>query len=306
MDIYETPSVADIQGNRNTSQCSAVSDRRHTERQVQTANEMRGSLGSVDRFSVFSTIQALFTSLFDAFASLIGGSSNREPATVRPQTEAAVEVSPVPESIFTDKPPAGYITALSMKRNGEKPDDIWGGFRQGPDGNCVTVSAIKAAMHRFGQSPTDIYKEVTKTEDGYRVVMRDNFTLTLSEHELRQAEWGSNFLGRDREMLKDAHFLYAVSVKRAQIENNDGTAGRSFQAAMRSLNDKEDEFGPGEGLERLGLRQHMRTVRAGDLASGQVGICNRSGHSVAVINGIEEQWGKPGSAPLYGDAIALM
>ena len=33
-------------------------------------------------------------------------------------------------------------------------------------------------------------------------------------------------------MMTDANFMYAASAKRAQIENNDGSAGRSFQAAM--------------------------------------------------------------------------
>ncbi|MGB3122788.1 MAG: hypothetical protein WBB95_03185, partial [Pseudomonas sp.] len=107
-------------------------------------------------------------------------------------------------------------------------------------------------------------------------------------------------------MLQDAQFLYAVSAKRAQMENNDGTASRSFHAAMLSLNDKEDEYGPGEGLKRLGLSKHMRTVNVRELARGQVGISNRSGHSVAVINGREELWGQPGFAPTHGNAIALV
>lgn len=261
-------------------------------------------IGMFDVFGVLPTLQALLNKL----VGLVMGVAVGKPVDIfaPPDLNLNILPEPVPQAISPGPAPAGDIPGLSAKRNGAKPDDIWGGFRQGPDGNCVTVSAIKAAMHRFGQSPTDIYKEVTKIDGGYRVVMRDNFRLTLTDHELQQAVQGSSFVGLDREMLKDARFLYAASAKRAQMKNNDGTAGSSFYAAMQSLNDKEDEWGPGEGFERLGLRAHMRTVEARDLADGLVGMCNRRGHSVAVINGREELWGRQGGAPVYGDAIALV
>ncbi|KTC44025.1 hypothetical protein AO262_32885 [Pseudomonas fluorescens ABAC62] len=195
---------------------------------------------------------------------------------------------------------------MSSKRHGAKPENIWSGFRQGPDGNCMTVSAIKAAMYRFGQSPTDIFQQVTKVSEGYRVVMRDGFALTLTDRELIEGTRGSRFKGDDPGMLKDAHFLFAVSAKRAQMENNDRTASRSYQAAVRSLNDGEGESGHGESLQRLGLSKHMRTVRVRDLAAGQLGICNRDRHSVAVIDGREEYYGRRGLVPTRGFAVALM
>ncbi|MBV4480629.1 CsgG/HfaB family protein [Pseudomonas sp. SWRI124] len=170
----------------------------------------------------------------------------------------------------------------------------------------MTVSAIKAAMYRFGQSPTDIFKEVTKTSGGYQVVMRDDFQLTLTDRELAEGARAARFVGADKGMLKDAQFLFAVSAKRAQMENNDRTAGRSFQAAIRSLNNGEDETGPGEGFMRLGLKKHMKKVSVRDLANGQLGMCNRAMHSVAVINGREELWGRQGSAPTRGQAVALI
>ncbi|MGY2293132.1 hypothetical protein ACW9H6_26065 [Pseudomonas sp. SDO528_S397] len=198
------------------------------------------------------------------------------------------------------------LPGLSDKRNGIKPENIWSGFRQGPDGNCVTVAAIKAAMYKFGQSPTDIFKDVQRVGDGYRVTMRDDYALTLTDAELAQGAQGARFVGSDEGMLKDAQFLYAVSAKRAQMENNDGRAARSYQAAIDSLNDGEDEYGAGEGLKRLGLRKHMRTVNVKVLANGQLGMVNRRAHSVAVINGQEELWGRKGGAPTHGQAIALV
>lgn len=256
------------------------------------------------------SLAALLTSFFTRLLSLVSD-KQATPVPVIPAPTPTPQVTPplvVTEPVVPNNTPSvvANIPGLSSKQGGAKPDNIWSGFRQGPDGNCVTVSAIKAAMYRFGQSPTDIYKQVTRVGDGYRVVMRDGFQLTLTDSELAEAARSSKFIGRDHEMLKDAHFLFAVSAKRAQMENNDHTAGRSYQAAIRSLNDGEDEDGPGEGFLRLGLRQHMRTVPVRDLARGQVGMCNRRRHSVAVINGREELWGRPGSAPVWGQAIALV
>ncbi|WP_426132864.1 hypothetical protein [Pseudomonas sp. PWP3-1b2] len=259
-------------------------------------------------FNPFSWLKTSVLSFFNKFSSFTSGAPINALANTSPRLERTLQTVPEfkPERATSKLDPAGYIPGLSTKRNGEKPNDIFGGFRQGPDGNCVTVSAIKAAMHRFGQSPTDIYKAVTKVAGGYRVIMRDDFALGLTDHELRLGARGARFVGADREMLKDAQFLYAVSAKRAQMENNDGTASSSFYAAMRSLNDREDELGPGEGFLRLGLRKHMRTVSAHDLARGLVGMSNRAGHSAAVINGREELWGTRGRAPWRGDAIALV
>ena len=250
---------------------------------------------------VLTTLRSLFTQLQGLLSD---GRGQVLPDAPAPSVKVTPKVAPEP---VAPKPGTALeIPGLSSKRNGAKPDNIWSGFRQGPDGNCVTVSAIKAAMYRFGQSPTDIYKQVIRRGDGYRVVMRDNFELTLSDRELAEGARGAKFMGRDNGMLKDAQFLFAVSAKRAQMENNDRTAGRGCQAAIRSLNDGKDENGPGEGFLRLGLRQYMKTVPVRELARGQLGMCNRGKHSVAVINGREELWGRQGWAPTRGEAIALI
>ncbi|WP_416152044.1 hypothetical protein [Pseudomonas sp. FG1] len=106
-------------------------------------------------------LMTLFTSFLTQLINLV--SDNKEKplpgiSPSRPEVTTPVVPAPAPP-----KPePAAMIAGLSKKRNGAKPDNIWSGFRQGPDGNCVTVSAIKAAMYQFGQSPTDIFKEVKK------------------------------------------------------------------------------------------------------------------------------------------------
>ncbi|WP_420220242.1 hypothetical protein [Pseudomonas orientalis] len=185
---------------------------------------------------------------------------------------------------------------------GKKPDNIWSGFSQGPDGNCVTVSAIKAAMMQFGQKPTDVFKDVKETSSGYDVTMRDGFKLSLTKDEVRQAATHARFKGDDPAMMTDANFMYAASAKRAQMENNDGTAGRSFQAAMNSLNDGEYSR---EGLDRLGLKGHYRPATDSDLRSSKVGTVEYGGHSMAVINGRIELWGQRGGVPQSGIATVL-
>ncbi|WP_431700657.1 hypothetical protein [Pseudomonas sp. BR20] len=186
---------------------------------------------------------------------------------------------------------------------GKKPDNIWSGFSQGPDGNCVTVSAIKAAMMRYGQKPTDVFKEVKETSTGYDVTMRDGFKLSLTKDELRQAATHARFKGDDPAMMTDANFMYAASAKRAQIENNDYVAGRSFMAAMNSLNDGEYSR---EGLDRLGLRGLYRPATDADLRNSRVGTVEYNGHSMAVIDGRIELWGRRGGVPQSGIATVLI
>jgi hypothetical protein len=255
--------------------------------------------------SLISAIVAMFTSLFSQLIALLADKKQKNLPDTLPLPPPIVP-RVTPQLVLPKSDAVADIPGLSNKRGGAKPDNIWSGFRQGPDGNCVTVSAIKAAMYRFGQSPMDIFKEVAKTNDGYQVLMRDGFRLTLTDSELAEGARGAKFNGPDTGMLKDAQFLFAVSAKRAQIEDNDRTAGRSYQAAIRSLNNGEDESGPGEGFLRLGLRDHMKRVPVSELARGQIGMCNRTGHSVAVINGREELWGKQGRVPTRGHAVALV
>ncbi|WDU63921.1 hypothetical protein LRS56_05185 [Pseudomonas poae] len=176
---------------------------------------------------------------------------------------------------------------------GVKPGDIWSGFYQGAEGNCVTVSAIKAAMMKFGQNPTGIYKNISATSDGYAVTMRDGYSLSLTFDELKKAEQGSNLKGPDEALLKDANFLYAVSAKRAMLENHESRAGESFEVAMQTLNDGEH---PGEAFRRLGLYAYTRPSTAKELAEGALGTLASYRHSVAVVSG---------SLDLYGSKLPL-
>ncbi|RQO58264.1 hypothetical protein [Pseudomonas sp. KBW05] len=171
----------------------------------------------------------------------------------------------------------------------EKPSDVWSGFYQGANGNCATVSAIKAAMMRFGQKPQDILRKVTERPEGFEVSMRDGFPLTLTHEELAKARQVSQLMGADPVLLEDANFLYAVSAKRAQLKNNDFRARQGFEVAMQTLND--GDF-PGNALRRLGLLAYVRESSAEELAKGAIGTLAGNGHSVAVIDGALDLFGK--------------
>lgn len=191
---------------------------------------------------------------------------------------------------------------------GKKPDNIWSGFSQGPDGNCVTVAAIKGAMMKFGQKPTDVFKEVSETPEGYHVKMRDGFELDLTRGELRHAAAYAQFKGDNPGMLTDANFMYAASAKRAQMQGNGHddkypeAAKQSFAHAMQSLNNGEMGW---EALDRLGLKDHYRQSSSSELTSGKLGVVDYGGHSMAVIGGRIELWGERGGMPQDGNAYAF-
>lgn len=189
--------------------------------------------------------------------------------------------------LFADKPHSS--TPTNKAPASAKPQDIWSGFYQGTPSNCVTVSAIKAAIMRFGQAPADIYRQVTAIPNGYEVVMRDGYTLTLTHEQLSKAKEASGLQGSDRRLLDDANFLYAVSARRAQLENNDFRANQSFEVAMETLND--GEF-PGQALRRLGLFAYVRESNVDELAKGAIGTLASTTHSVAVIDGALDYFGE--------------
>jgi hypothetical protein len=114
---------------------------------------------NTDTSVLLSMLGELFKQFFSQLQSLLYGGvrpvepkSNDVPVPPRP-------VQPTPDTKPADKQ-SEPIPEISNKPKGSKPNNIFSGFRQGKNGNCVTVSAIKAAMAKFGQNPKDIYKSV--------------------------------------------------------------------------------------------------------------------------------------------------
>lgn len=219
----------------------------------------------------------------------------RQPMNDRPFTAGARHADYKPDNSNPGKKPPTEGGA----------GNIWSGFRQSDTSSCITVSAIKAAMMKFGQKPTDVFKDVKESGNGYDVEMRDGFKLHLSRDELKQAAQQARFEGTDPAMMTDANFMFAASAKRAQMEGNEGggwgndhNAQRSFGDALQSLNDGEHGS---EGLDRLGLKGLYRRSSSDELASGVLGVANYSGHSMAVIGGRVELWGTRGNRPSRED-----
>ncbi|KAA8555763.1 hypothetical protein SAMN03159437_05755 [Pseudomonas sp. NFACC25] len=163
-------------------------------------------------------------------------------------------------------------------------------------------------MMQFGQKPTDVFKEVKETDDGYYVKMRDGFELHLTKDELRQAALASKFKGTDPEMLADAIFMFAVSGKRIEMEGNGidddiNKSKRSYADALESMNNGEAAH---EALDRLGLRGLYRPSTSSELANGRLGIVAYDGHSMAVIGGLVEMWGTRGGHPKAGIAYTFL
>ena len=107
-------------------------------------------------------------------------------------------------------------------------------------------------------------------------------------------------------MLTDANFMFAASAKRHRWKGMAWTTTRvnqSFAHAMQSLNNGEM---PHEALDRLGLKGLYRQSSSGELASGKLGVVAYDRHSMAVIDGRVELWGRRGGAPKQGIAYAFL
>lgn len=234
-----------------------------------------------------------------------GGGSGGGPSPAPrpgPAPSPGIDQSPTFKSDSASANLESYDPAKPTKRDSKLTDEqITTGFVQGQEGNCATVSGIKALFKAAGtDDPQKLNKSVEKTEGGYKVVQMDGKEVNLTDAELETAKKAANFNGSDKEMVKNATFQYALAAKRAQMEGNDGAT--TFEQGLQSLNNGDYSDA---GLKRLGLEDYISKGSAADLASGQVGTIDRDGHAVAVMNGREELYGTKGAVPTHGDATLL-
>ncbi len=236
------------------------------------------ALGAPDSVGVTSTFNYSSALVVDGFKH---GNGEQAPIVKDYGYQLAANIPVEP-----DARPARFPAApISVK-----PADIWRGVYQGEEGNCVTVSAIKAAMMKYGQNPLGIFKHVTEAPSGYTITMRDGCTVRLTHDELKAARRAANFFGTDKGLIDDAVFLYAASAKRAQLENHEFRAGAGFDVALQTLNDGEV---PGDALRRLGLYAFTRKSSVQELASGVPGTLANFEHSVLVVGGAFDDYGTP-------------
>ncbi|WP_241188860.1 hypothetical protein [Pseudomonas orientalis] len=239
------------------------------------SNEVTPASGTEQLSNLISELERLLGLLSARFESTIKVRPSPAPAVNNPSYER--EITP------------GEFIKGTPANAGVKSGDIFKDFYQMTEGNCVTISAIKAAMTKFGHNPYGIYKSIHPNDAGYHIVMRDGFKLDITRDELEQARTAADF-GADRpnDVLVNAQFLYAVSAKRAYHENNDGIGRQSFAAAMRSLNDGEY---PGQALRRLGLKDFVAPASLEDFLGGAIGTVDNGAHSMAVVDGFLDVYG---------------
>ncbi|MGE0496026.1 MAG: hypothetical protein AB7S38_42875, partial [Vulcanimicrobiota bacterium] len=150
--------------------------------------------------------------------------------------------------------------------------DLFGGWRQGAEGNCSTVAAIKAAMDRYDNQ---VFDSVTRGENGYNITMQDGYKMSLSDQELAMGKAASNFRGNDGVAKSYAQFLYSAAAKRNALEN-----GMSLRASFNDLNNGESIYSPGR---LLGLKHQMVRVNPRNL-SGQDSVVAGSHRHAVFIN----------------------
>lgn len=258
-------------------------------------NNRAGGAGLGSMGSLFSMLSGLMSSLKQLLSGLANNAS--QPFASAPHSGQNAANTSGPDM-------QGYDPKTSKTY---KPEDLVAGFSQsGGTANCVTIAEMKATMQKFG-GPSQIYSSIEKTRDGFDVTMKDNPNKKyhVTNEELQYASTHSGFKGNNEQMLKDANFMYAVSAKRAQGEGNDGKRFANnpsgFAKAMHSLNDFENAK---EGFDRLGVGHRVRRSSAQELANGAIGALLRDQHSVAIINGREDNYGKTGRRPTRQD-VAL-
>lgn len=179
---------------------------------------------------------------------------------------------------------------------GKDTGDVFAGFFQGRNGNCATVSAIKAMMERYGKKETDLFKDVKETKNGYHITLKDGSEVNLTRQEMEAAERHAGFKGNDPVMKKTAVLAYATSAKKAQEANHENSK-YDFSKALDSLGNGEHTK---DAFIRLGMKDHIRQGAVSDLQNGRLGIIEKdvagpgTAHSMVVVGGVEDHWGSKG------------
>ena len=301
----------------------AINFARNDEKSLAPNSTARGAKAE-DISQVLRGVMGLFSALINDIKTLLGSLDQNSTKPDKQPTNPA-KPSPNPHTVSNDTPtkrveePSQHRTKRNAQplnpntsgynpevTNTYRPADLVSGFSQKRGTmNCVTIAGIKAAMQRFG-GPKEVYSSVERTKDGYDVKMRDNpnKTFRITQAELNYATQHSGFSGNNQKMLNDANFMYAVSAKRAQLENNDGYASHSFAAAVKSLDSWEHTQ---EGLNRLGLKNHVQRTTARELANGAPGVMDQNNHVFTVFNGRADDYGRLGNRPTpWAHALKLV
>lgn len=186
--------------------------------------------------------------------------------------------------------------------NGEVARNIIQSFRQGGEGNCVSIAIIKAGIEVFGVG--GLFR-VTERQGAVTVITKDGKEMELSQIELEQARDGSHFIClEDENIFNYANFAFAVMAKYAQQDGNDsfGPNEMTFEQAIGTLNNGENYL---EGPRWLGLKSHVKNIgrKYRWQYPGCVGASAK--HCFFMSYGYEDQYGTPDSTGDFLDRLKI-
>jgi len=174
----------------------------------------------------------------------------------------------------------------------KKWNDLVGAWRQGSEGNCVSVATIKAAMHKWGNK---VFEKMDKTSDGgYNIKMRDGAQVSLSGDEMSTARRMSSFRSDgqfgNEQAREYANVLYGAMAKRALWAGHEGA--RTYRRACHSLNNGEN---PAYPAKFLGVSQHLKRINISDIPKERISILWTNRHAMYSTYGNTDRWGSNSS-----------
>jgi hypothetical protein len=181
---------------------------------------------------------------------------------------------------------AGGSGSMGGASSAYSPKDIYNGFYQGKEGNCVSVAAIKASMVAFG--PNNVFKSTQQTANGVNVTMRDGMQEHLTNSEINQAAQQSNFRGNDGRLVNQANFMFAAMAKRGQMEGINGMRGASFGQALNALDNGENYL---VGPHLLGLDQFVKSISPSQIGKYDAAVGASNNHAVFGGDGEFDHYG---------------
>lgn len=195
-------------------------------------------------------------------------------------------VEEVSRDTWSDADAAALDRALANPQINQ--GDLFAGFSQTDNGNCVSTAIIKAAVDRYGNQ---IFESVQKGENGgYTVTLQDGKTVRLTREEMEATTAGTHYNAQNPEQGAYATLAYAVMAKQAQNEGHDGS--RTFGEALVSLANGEN---PAKTPDFLGLGDKVKRVDIQDVPGMSGVVAWGDGHCVYVdtLNGhtYGDAWG---------------
>lgn len=162
-------------------------------------------------------------------------------------------------------------------------DQIITSFKQGKRGNCVSIAVIKTAIRHYGID--NVFSNVKKRGNKYKIEMRDGFDTVIREHEIQKGARFSKFnKGSDETIREKAYFYFTAMAKRVYVEGEvDVFLGRrNLRGALRSLNNGESYM---EGIRWLGLDKNHLKIPEEQIADYPNLIGRSNGHCFFIGDG---------------------